>query len=193
MINRCVVLFLLMFLMELAFCQEITETTVPNTSLNPSAVKENLQTSYALKVAQLTINAISTFKQKYHPRELNQNDVNWFTEELLSYGKDNLIETIIYEPEQSLTIVMQNNNFVAPLLRSKELVYQYYPQADQWKIKQELPTIAATRPDSLLRDIGMGLITSYCNGPKENFGFSGMWPDTQWCPAWLQFVMPSPQ
>lgn len=191
--NSWMILIVVIFSMDLAFCQEsqiaVLEPSVPEPSLEPSAAKENLQTSYALKVAQLTINAIYTFKQKYHPRVPQQEHVDWFTKELLRYGEDNLIQAVHYVPEQSLTVVMQDNQFVASLLRGKKLIYQYYPQTDQWKIEQKLPTIAATRPDYLLRDIGMNLITSYCYHPR-GFIFSGMLPDTEWCPVWLQFVMP---
>ena len=193
--NSWMILIVVVFSMDLAFCQEI-QTAVLEPSLNPSSAKENLQTSYALKVAQLTINAIHAFKQKYPLRAPKEEHVNWFTRELLKYGEDNLVQVVKYVPEESLTIIMQDNQFVASLLRGKELIYQYYPQADeanQWKIKQKLPTIAATRANSLLRDIGMNLITTYCYQPG-GFRFSfGMWPDTEWCPAWLQLVMPSPQ
>jgi len=185
-------MLVVMFSMDLAFCQE-SLIAVPEPSLNPSVAKENLQTSYALKVAQLTINAIYTFKQKYHPRVPRQEDVDWFTRELLNYGEDKLVQAVKYVPNKSLTIIMQDNEFVAALLRSAELELSYYPENDLWKTTRRLPTIAATGADFLSRDISMGLITDYCVGPQENFGFPGMLPDIQWCPAWLQFVMPSPQ
>jgi len=49
----------------------------------------------------------------------------------------------------------------------------------------------ATPPDSLLFDVGMCLITEYCNEPQNyTHPGQGMISDIEWCPSWLYMVMP---
>jgi hypothetical protein len=188
-IKRCLILLVLIFWTRFAFAQE-SQTAVLEPLLNPAYAKENLQTSYALKVAQLTINAIYAYKQKFKSRPLRESDVNWFTQELLRHGEDHLIQAVHYVPEQSLTVVMHDNKSVAPLLRKTKLVITYYPDANKWKINPDFPTIAATRPDSLLADLGLTLISEYCD--EDVTSTASDLPDSEWCPLWLLHVMPLP-
>lgn len=185
LIALCVIMLTLLSSTDSVFSQE-NSMAVLEPPLNPAYARENLQTSYAIKIAQLTINAINAYKDKYQ-KTPSEKQVNWFTEELLRNDEDQLIQVVKYVPDESLTIIMQDNRFVAPLLRGTRMELSY--EKGRWKTKQELPTVAATSPELLRRDIGMGLVTDYCKWPQENFGFPGMWRDTEWCLAWLEHVM----
>ena len=187
--NHGITLFTILFMLtsytNLVFSQE-NSTAVLDPAMNPSHAKENLQTNYAIQIAQLTVNAIHAFKTKYQ-KTPEERYVNWFTKELLRDDEDKLIKEIKYIKDKSLTVIMQNNKFVAPLLSGKELKLVYV--WDKWKIKREFPTLDSTSPDYLMRDIAMILITDYCGGETEDFGFDNMWMDTEWCSYWHQFVM----
>ncbi len=53
------------------------------------------------------------------------------------------------------------------------------------------PKYSATRPDSLLTDLGMNLISEYCD-EDVTYPASDFLPDSEWCPLWLLDVMPLP-
>jgi len=203
--NSWIMLIVVMFSMDLAFCQEtiVPEASVPEASLNPSIAKESLQNSYALKVATLIINAIDVFKQKYEPRVPRQEDVIGFAQELLMYGKDPLIQEVEYAPEESLIIIMQNKEPVTSLLRGARLELVYNAEKNWWQITKKLPTVAATSPEvfaigagiDIIAEhkgpkFGMELVTDYCKKqPRKKIILPDMLSDTLWCPAWLDNVM----
>jgi hypothetical protein len=203
--NSWIILIVVIFSMDLAFCQEtiVAEPSVPEASLNPSTAKEILQNSYALKVATLIINAIYVFKQKYYPRVPRQEDVIGFAQGMLMYGEDPLVQAVEYEPDKSLIIIMQNKKPVISQLRAERLELVYNAEKNWWQITKKLPTVAATSPDffvigagiDIIRDykgpkFGMELVTDYCKKqPREKIVFPDMLSDTLWCPAWLDNVM----
>jgi hypothetical protein len=57
----------------------------------------------------------------------------------------------------------------------------HYPDANKWKINSDFSIIAATRPDSLLADLGMNLISEYCDEDVTS-PVSYFLPDSEWCP-----------
>ena len=151
----------------------------------------SLQRNYAFWVWQKMKNALNTYQGKslVAPKA----DIEGFAQQLLR--EDPLIQTVQYEPEQYLIIIMHSKAFVEPQLQGKQFVYKYYPKAGQWKfetpgITSEAIITLATAPTSLLRDVGMSLITEYCPNPQDFIQNEGMLPDTEWCPFWLLNVMP---
>ncbi|MEK8018030.1 MAG: hypothetical protein VSS75_014240 [Candidatus Parabeggiatoa sp.] len=149
----------------------------------------SLQRNYAFWVWQKMKNALNTYQGKnlVAPKA----DIEGFAQQLLR--DDPLIQAVQYEPEQHLIIIMHSKAFVEPQLQGKQFIYKYY--AGKWifdtpGITSEAIISLATRPTSLLRDVGMSLITEYCPNPHGYQYDKGMLPDTEWCPLWLKIVMP---
>jgi len=155
----------------------------------------SLPRNYAFWVWQKMKNALNTYQgnQSIDPKADPKAYIEGFAQKLLQ--NDPLIQAVQYEPEQHMIIIMRHDAFVEHPLQGKQFVYKYYPKAKQWKIDTSgiLPEDirgVATAPSSLLRDIGMSLITEYCPKPQGYQYEEGMWFDTEWCPRWLEYVMP---
>ena len=168
------------------------------------------QLTYAFVLGQKVKNNLVAYKRLTN-NSLSKEDFSWFTKQLLLLDgeiNDPLIQNIEYIPEQSFTLIMHSNDVVVCELHGVKFVYEYSEdefkdgnKVGQWEFARFENTSCgepeiggdATAPTSLLRDVGMALITEYCGGNPEGFqGGAGMLPDILWCPAWLQLVMPLP-
>jgi hypothetical protein len=160
-----------------------------------STAREIVQRGYAFMVWQEMKNALA--------RSPSEDQINEFIRQLLlknPFIQDLKIEyavadLIVADKEKmTIKIIMRNTEVVEPQLKGEELVYD--KRGEQWDfdipsdriLAQSIKSVA-TAPSSLLRDVGMSMITEYCDNPQGYRHGDGL-PDTEWCPIWLLSVMP---
>lgn len=163
--------------------------TVVEPKLNPANARVQLQIAYVLKTGQLIVDMLKTHQQKYQ-QHAPKEDLNWFVEELLKRGKDILIQTVHYEPQQAITIVIGTNNFIEPLLQKVKIAYRY--EDNKWQLSsqnvQMLNThlvdnkITARKINSaqILELLNWWTIDTLDDGP-ERYHFSSINCETSYC------------
>jgi len=145
--------------------------------------REIAQNNYVLSMVKKIRKAID-YTIRNHDSELEE--ITNFVQGLLV--NDPFVKDIRYElptPEKefiTITISMQNTEFVDPQLRDKEKLYQYYHGGGP--IFDEYGRSTATDVDFMQPDIGKDLTRNYCQDNPQ-----GNTPDSEWCPVWLQLVM----
>jgi len=184
-----------------------------------STARANLQIGYALKMGQKTLKFIDDY-QAQHQTTVSGEIVDRFTDGLLKHGEDPIIETISYGeqvvvtmqgddivitpiPEQ-LVILMHSSNFVEPTLHGEKFIYSFVEKAWESENSNDPISEPIIGPCESQFSYCMGVITKDCHTIEKKGGYAcqknilkpgrvATWSDTQWCPAWLDYVGTLPQ
>lgn len=166
-----------------------------------SEARTRLQADYAFKTGEEIINFLKAYRVQYQ-LAVPQATFNHFVDYLLKNGTDSIISAIRYVPEQSFTVILQNNSFVEPELRGKTLGYRFLKNT--WGFDSETSTVPQQIVDSQLYHWPIlppppidveeckRIITDHCKSFHQSFPpyTPPLWTDSEWCPYWLFYVSP---
>jgi hypothetical protein len=160
-----------------------------------SEARTRLQADYAFKTGEEIINFLKAYQVQYQ-QAVSQATFNHFVGYLLKKGTDPIISAIQYVPEQSFTVILQNNSFVEPELRGKTLGYLFVKKT--WVFDSETSTVPKLIVDSQDHipypiDVpeSMEIITDHCQRFSCTIAPSQpLWDDSLWCCYWLNYVNP---